>query len=261
MTKKQAKLNDVLASYNKVAVAFSGGVDSSFLLKSAALVLGNKNVLALLADTPGMPDDELRRAVAFAKEHSIRLVCVKSPKILNKISDNPANRCYICKKVIFRRLKSIAKRGGFKILVDGSNYDDRKTFRPGRKALGELKIESPLEKARITKKEVRAISERIGLSTYSLPQMACLFTRFPHGTRISSSGLKRVAAAEKVLRQYGNFLLRVRVHGDTAKVEVHPDKIPFMLGLLQQKKIIRRFHNIGFKHIAIDIEGYKANIP
>jgi uncharacterized protein len=232
-----------------VVLAFSGGVDSTFLLK--ALKDSGTRTMAVIASSETMPESELRHAEQMAS-----LICVPYRVIATAELDNldfarnPANRCFYCKDELFLKL--------FRI-VDGSNTDDLSDWRPGREAAIRHGVRSPLIETDFTKAEIRDVSKSLGLSTWSKPSAPCLSSRFPYGLEITREGLKRVEDAEEFLRGLGFFELRVRSHhGDLARIEVRATEIDQLLGPDLRVRIAQRFRELGFKHITVDIEGFRS---
>ena len=219
-----------------VAVAFSGGVDSSYLLAEAQSVIPGR-VLALTAKTVIVPAAEVREAVQLARALGVRH-CVEKFDVmaLAKVRHNPPDRCYHCKRFLFNALMVKARQMGFGILADGSNADDDQDYRPGRRAVVELGVATPLKDAGLCKADIRELSRRLGLPTAAKPSMACLASRIPYGTGLTLARLRAVAALESMLRREGFLQVRVRHHGDVARVEVEPDAVHHLDGRLIQKQ-------------------------
>ncbi len=259
ISKKFNKLKNILKNLKKIVVAYSGGVDSSFLLKIASDVLGRENVLAVIADSETYPEKELKEAKEFVKKHKINHLVIKTSELKNKnFSSNPKDRCYYCKKELFSKLREISLNNGFEYVVDGSNYDDLKDFRPGRKAIKELKVRSPLLEAKLTKSDIRTISKKLGLETWDKPSLACLASRFPYGIVINRKKLKTIEEAEKFLFQLGFKQVRVRYHNNIALIELLPEDIDLFISKDLRKKIINKFKKLGFKYITLDLQGYRS---
>lgn len=242
----------------KVVVAYSGGVDSTFLLKMACDALGRENVLAVIAKSETYPERELKSAKRLAREIGAPYRVISTKEInIKGYSRNPVNRCYFCKRELMGRLKKIAEEKSFFHVIDGSNYDDRHDVRYGEKALKNLGIKSPLAAAHIGKDEIRRLSMRLGLMTHDKPSFACLASRIPHGSRITKKRLLRIDRAEEYLRGLGFRQVRVRDYGDMARIEV--EKVEIKKFLKQDlDKISRRFRNLGYKHTSIDLSGYRT---
>jgi uncharacterized protein len=238
------------------AVAFSGGVDSTFVLAVAQKVHGEK-VLALTVKTPYIPDWELEEAITFCKENRIRHHIVYAD-ILPEIINNPENRCYLCKRYVFATLKKAAQQEGFNHLLDGTNADDSGVYRPGLAALRELGIKSPLLENGITKPEVRHFSAKLGLQTAEKPSYACLLTRLPYNYEVKTEELHRIEKAERYLASIGLGASRVRNHGNIARIEMEKEKIPEFMSSEESVKIVSYFHDLGYEFVTIDMEGYRS---
>lgn len=254
---KLRRLQQILQSYEKVAVGFSGGVDSSFLLAVAAETLGKKHVLAVTVDSVVFPRKEVDEAIQFAKARKIRhvLLPIDLTGIKQMVKNSP-DRCYYCKRVVFSKIKEVAEKKHFLVVCDASNSDDMKEYRPGTKALGELGIRSPLVDVHLTKKEIRALSKQMKLPTWEKPAGACLATRFPYGDVLSQKKLRIIERAEILLRSFGVKQVRVRSHQTLARIEVTPRDIRRILH--HADEIISAFKKLGFTYVTVDIEGYRA---
>ena len=252
-------LKKTLTSYRHVAVAFSGGVDSTFLLYTAKEALG-KEVLAITAESELMPENECVEARKFCKDNRIRQV-VMHPDVMKiqGIADNPPNRCYLCKKTMFIQMKSIAEERGMPILIEATNADDECDFRPGLKALEELKIKSPLKELGFTKKEIRSLSHALELPTWEKPSNACLATRIPYGEPIDLEKLKLIGQAEAYLRELGFTEVRVRMHNTViARIELNPNDFSrFMRGDIRLE-VNHRLKAMGFAYVSLDLQGYRT---
>ena len=253
---KEKKLAVLLEKCMPLAVAFSGGVDSTYLLHEAVKA-GKEKVTALIMKTPSVPERELDEAVTFCKSRGISFfVLPADPFSAAGFRENGRDRCYICKHFLFSALLEKAKEEGIPFVADGTNADDTKEFRPGLKALKELDIRSPLAEAGLTKKEIRELSEKEGLSTWNKPSFSCLATRFPYGEELTVEKLRRTEAAENLLAELGFTQRRVRVHGNLARIEVLPAEIPLLLE--RRDMISSRLEELGFLYTTVDLKGFRS---
>lgn len=253
---KEKKLAVLLEKCMPLAVAFSGGVDSTYLLHEAVKA-GKEKVTALIMKTPSVPERELDEAVTFCKSRGISFfVLPADPFSAAGFRENGRDRCYICKHFLFSALLEKAKEEGIPFVADGTNADDRKEFRPGLKALKELGIRSPLAEAGLTKKEIRELSEKEGLPTWNKPSFSCLATRFPYGEELTVEKLRRTEAAENLLAELGFTQRRVRVHGNLARIEVLPAEIPLLLE--RRDMISSRLEELGFLYTTVDLKGFRS---
>ncbi len=256
--KKINKLKKILKDMGSLIIAFSGGVDSSFLLKVAENVLG-KNVIAVTAKSLTYPRRELKDAKRIARSLNCRQIIIDSNELkIKEFRNNLKNRCYFCKKELFLKLISIKNKYKFNFVVDGTNYDDLNTFRPGLKALKELGIRSPLAEAGLTKEEIRKYSKILNLSTWNKPAFSCLSSRFPYGEEISEFKLKKIGKAESFLHSLGFRQVRVRYHYPIARIEIEKEEIPKILQSNIREKMIKQLKKIGFEYITLDLEGYRS---
>jgi len=257
MNKKYLKLTEYIKKLDSVVVAFSGGVDSTFLLKVCKDALGD-HAIAFTIDSPYIPDWEIIEAQDLAKEIGIKHEIIKLNEIPSMIKNNPYNRCYLCKKTLFTMMKERGKVLSYKNIVDGTNFDDTKEYRPGLKALNELGIISPLLETEITKAEVRAMSKELSLPTWDKPAYACLLTRFPYNTYLENKNISIVEKAEDYLMSLGLRGLRVRKHGEIARIEVarNERKKLFSEDLLDD--ISDTLKNMGFKYVCFEASGYSS---
>jgi uncharacterized protein len=255
--KKIQRLRKILKDYKSVLVAHSGGTDSSLLLKAAVDFLGVDKVLAVTVKSEFIPEKKIAEAQSIADAIGARWEVLEIPVLHEKnLIKNPIDRCYICKKAILKNLKAIAKKEGINQVVEGAIVEDTKIYRPGRKAIKQLKIKSPLLEAEFTKEEIRKLSRKIALPSWDKPSFTCLATRFPYGTRLTKKNLKKVAMAEDFLANKTFKIFRIRNHGNIARIEV-PEK-DFDKLLSHKKSIIAEFKKIGYDYVTIDIEGYRS---
>ena len=229
INEKFEKLKNYLSSLESVVVAFSSGVDSTFLLKTAHDVLGDK-VIAVTAESCSFPKRELNEAKLFCQKEGIKHIVVESEELeIDGFCKNPVNRCYLCKKELFEKITEIAKENNIKNIVEGSNIDDNGDYRPGLQAVSELNIKSPLRYAELNKNEIRELSKKLELNTWDKQSFACLSSRFVYGEEITKEKLSMVDKAEQLLLDLGFHQLRVRIHGTIARIEVLPDEFPKLI--------------------------------
>ncbi len=251
-------LSNLLKQYEKVAIGYSGGTDSAYLLSLAVDVLGAENVLAATVISPSMSEADISRARNIAKDLNIGLLELAPVEFDNEdflVNDNM--RCYHCKKARFAALISEVRKRGYNIVMDGTNADDINDYRPGEKAIKELGVVSPLKKYGITKEEIRYLSQKRGLITWDAVSEACLATRLATGMRITEEALHRIEIAENILHAKGISLVRVRIHNDSARIEVLPEDIPVVISSEFRQEIASKLHELGFKHVSVDIDGYR----
>ena len=246
----------MLRNIGSCVIAYSGGVDSTFLCKVAYDVLG-KNALAVTATSSTYTQRELSEAKRLAKTIGIPHIVIRSDELsIKKFSDNPPDRCYYCKKTLFKKLRQLAADHHFKKVLDGSNADDVNDYRPGGKARKELGVTSPLQDAGLTKTDIRILSRALHLPTAEKPAAACLASRFPYGTKITKERLKQVESAEQFLHLLGIRHCRVRYHTEVARIEIQRDDFLVILGSAQ--RVIKQFKKLGFTFVALDLEGYRT---
>jgi uncharacterized protein len=258
---KYEKLKSILTSYGSLAVAFSGGVDSTFLLKVAYDALGDR-VIAVTARSCSFPERELREAADYCAKNGIRHFITDSEELdIDGFAQNPPNRCYLCKTELFTKIGEIAKAEGLAYIAEGSNLDDEGDYRPGLMAVHELGIKSPLREAELSKNDIREISKSLGLPTWDKQSFACLSSRFVYGETISEEKLRRVDKAEQLLLDLGFSQVRVRVHGETgeqARIEINVAEFSKLMQDEVREKILAGFRKIGFIYISLDLAGYRT---
>jgi uncharacterized protein len=256
--KKFENLKDILKGMGRVLVAFSGGVDSTFLLKVAQDVLG-ENVLAVIASSATYPEREQQEALRVAEDLKVRFKIISTKELDDpQFRDNPPERCYFCKKELFSRLQEIAKQEDIPYVCDGSNFEDTFDFRPGSKAAEELDVRSPLKEARLEKNEIRILSKELGLPTWDKPAMACLSSRFPYFTPIDNKSLRQIDQAEEYLRNKGFSQLRVRHHGQMARIEIDPGEFSVIMAKQTREEIVEALKKIGYQYVTLDLAGYRT---
>ena len=247
-----------LRSFGSAAVAFSGGVDSAFLLYAAKEALG-ENAVAVTAASSLFPKREEDEAAAFCRKYGIKQVVLAADELsVEGFRENPPDRCYICKKDLFSRLIAKARELGMNAVLEGSNTDDTGDYRPGRRAIAELGVKSPLMDCGFSKNDIRALSERFGLPTWNKPSFACLASRFPYGEEITAEKLRMIDEAEQLLIDLGFTQLRVRIHGAIARIELLPEDFDRFMREEIRLRVNVEFRKIGFSYCALDLQGYRT---
>lgn len=257
--KKLEHLEEIFKSMGRVVVAYSGGVDSTLLLKVARDALGDGNVLAVTAISPLYPEREVEGAKKAIQGMGVRHLLVESNELeIAGFSKNPSNRCYFCKKELFEKLRSLAQDESISFIVEGSTLDDEKDHRPGKGAIQELGIRSPLKEAMFTKSEVRELSRALGLSTWDKPSFACLASRFPYGEEITPEGLSMVDRAEDFLFGLGFKQVRVRHYQNLARIEIVQEEMGRLMESPLREKVVSRLKEIGYKYVTLDLQGFRS---
>ena len=256
--KKKEHLENFLKELGSAAVAFSGGVDSTFLLKVAHDTLG-ENCIAVTAKSCSFPERELKEAKAFCEKEGIRHLIVESEELdIEGFRHNPKNRCYLCKKELFEKIWKIAEEEHVAAIVEGSNLDDNGDYRPGLQAVKELGIKSPLRASELNKDDIRTLSKDLGLPTWNKQSFACLSSRFVYGETISEEKLKMVDKAEQLLLDMGFYQVRVRIHGMIARIEILPEEFPKLIADENRNRITKVFKEYGFTYVTMDLTGYRT---
>ena len=256
MDEKRNQLKEFLLSQGSLAVAFSGGVDSTFLLKVAHNTLGDKCV-AVTASSCSFPERELKEAKAFCETNGIRHVVVRSEELeIEGFRHNPKNRCYLCKHELFEKIWDIARELGLHAVAEGSNMDDNGDYRPGLVAVRELGVLSPLRSVGLSKAEIRELSRELGLPTWNKQSFACLSSRFVYGETINEERLSMVDRAEQLLLDLGFRQVRVRIHGQLARIETDPEDFEKLLSV--RETVTAAFREYGFAYVTMDLTGYRT---
>jgi pyridinium-3,5-biscarboxylic acid mononucleotide sulfurtransferase len=255
---KLDRLRAIFVPMRSAIVAFSGGVDSTFVLRVAHDVMGDR-VLALTTTSPTMPDDDRRSALELACAIGARHLMIESNELeVPGYAENPLNRCYLCKHNLFTVCEAKAAELGVDEILDGLNLDDLRDYRPGIKAAGEKRVRHPLVEAELTKSEIRELSRALELPTWDRPASPCLSSRFPYGTRITLEGLERVEGGERILHAMGFRVARVRYHGEVARLEVEQSEIARLLEPATREIVDRELRKLGFRFVTVDLKGFRS---
>lgn len=255
---KYERLCNIVSQAGSAIIAFSGGVDSTFLMKVCVDELGDR-ALAVTARSETFPDRELQEAKTLASLIGGRHLIIETKELeAPGFSNNPPHRCFLCKSELFSKLEQIAKDHGIPWVFDGSNADDAGDFRPGRKAARQLGVRSPLEEAELGKEEIRALSRMLNLPTWGKPAFACLSSRFPYHTKITEPALQQVEEAEDFLWKLGMREFRVRHHGTIARIELGEKELRLFWQGNQQDVIVQHFKSLGYKYVTLDLQGYRT---
>jgi pyridinium-3,5-biscarboxylic acid mononucleotide sulfurtransferase len=257
LASRERRLYDALSSFDSVIVAFSGGVDSAYLAWVATEVLGPA-ALCVTADSPSYPDHHRQLALRVAREFSLHHEFVTTSETEQpEYRANPVNRCYYCKSELYDVLSRLAADRGIGVIVDGSNADDRNDYRPGRQAAREHGVRSPLDEADLTKADIRELSRRAGLPTWDEPASACLSSRIPYHSEVTTEKLRMIERAEAALRDLGFRVCRVRHHDTLARIELGTNELPRALDPDVRERIVAELRAIGYQHVTIDLQGYR----
>ena len=255
---KLEALKTCLKELGSIAVAYSSGVDSTFLLRVARDVLGDR-VLAITACSGTFPRREQREAMDYCAREGIRhVLCPVDELSIEGFAENPKNRCYLCKRSLFGEMRRLAREHGFRHLAEGSNMDDNGDYRPGLQAIAELGILSPLREAELYKSEIRQLSRELGLPTWDKPSYACLASRFVYGETITREKLRMVDRGEQLLLDLGFHQMRVRIHGNMARIEVLPEDFPRLMEEETRNLVVRELKSCGFAYVTMDLQGYRT---
>jgi uncharacterized protein len=258
MDAKFEQLNRILREHSGLLVAFSAGVDSTFLLKAAHMSLGGK-AIALTASSPSAPPGDIEAAKAFTAALDCRHIVLDSHELENpSFAQNPVNRCFFCKDELYRICRAEADRLSIQTIVDGTNLDDLQDHRPGLKAANEWGVRHPLVEAKMTKEDIRRYSRALVLPTWDKPSSPCLSSRFPYGTSINLERLKQVGSCELFLKQLHFREFRVRYHGDLARIEVAQNEIDRLFEKATRDAVVKRFKDLGFRYVSLDLQGFRS---
>ncbi len=256
---KYARLKEILQSMGKVVIAYSGGADSTLLLRVAIEALGRENVFAVTALSPLYPERERAGAEKMTQEMGVKHVLIESNELeIEGFKKNPVHRCYLCKRELFQGMKDLARKERIPFVVEGSTLDDQRDHRPGRIAIQEMGIRSPLQEAGFTKNEVRELSKALGLSTWDKASFACLASRFPYGEEITQEGLRMVDKAEDFLLSLGFKQVRVRHYKNLARIEVYPEEIHRLTDGSLRERVVTHLKRIGYRYVTLDLQGFRS---
>lgn len=258
LDKKLDRLKKILTDLESVAIAYSGGVDSTFLMKIAHDILGNK-ALAIIGISPTLPASELENAIRYANDIGIKLIETDTNEMENEsFVSNPPDRCFHCKSILFAKLTELAKINNIPHVIEGSNFSDLDDYRPGFDAVDKYKVHSPLKEAELTKEEIRELSKIMNVPTWDKPAAPCLSSRIPYGSQITFEKLSRVEQAESFLRTLGLRTLRVRDHESVARIEIPREDFDTVINQENSAKISERFKQLGYTWVTVDIEGFRS---
>jgi uncharacterized protein len=254
---KARRLQDLLASYDSLIVAFSGGADSAYLAWAATQALG-PSVLCVTADSPSYPDRHRQLARRVAREFGLQHEVIQTSEVARpEYRANPVNRCYYCKHELYTSLRALADERGFSMVADGSNADDRGDYRPGRQAAREFGVRSPLDEVALTKAEIRMLSRDAGLPTWDEPASACLSSRIPYHSEVTEEKLRMIERAEGAIHALGFRVCRVRHHDQLARIEIGRDELPRALEPEIRDRLVAALKSIGYTHVTVDLQGYR----
>jgi uncharacterized protein len=257
LERKLSSLENLIAGYGSCLVAFSGGLDSTFLLKVASVVLPREKLLAVTASSATYPKEELIFSRRIARRLGVRQRVINTQELKDqKFASNNIERCYFCKLSLFKKLKKIASGEGLNFVLEASNLSDDSDYRPGRKALRELKIRSPLKEAGLNKEDIRKLSKKLGLLTWDKPSLACLASRIPYGSRITPGVLRRIEEGESYLKQLGLAQVRVRDYRNLCRIEVFKKDMPVFLKY--RERLVDKMKKLGYNYVTLDLEGYRC---